>query len=112
MLRIKNDCLVIDRRFKVNPKDRFVCFKEGGDLVDDVGNISDAGKGLSTIELVSRAIKAGATIISDTGCAVGGDREAYVYDRVIALNGGDITFEDDPLGQFLLRHALADHYEM
>lgn len=112
MLRIKSDCLVLDRRFKVNPKDRFICFKEGGDLVDDVGNISDAGKGLSTKELVRRATEAGATIISDTGCAVGGDKEAYVYDSVIALNGGDITFGNDPLGKFLLRHDLADHYEM
>ncbi len=111
MLKIEKDVLIID--LGVDKKeDRFHAIAVGGNLVDAKGIKSSLGEKLSVEALKDEALLAGAEIISEHGCAVGGDTKEYRNDRVLAFNGGDTVFEKDEIGQFLLKSGLAVHHEI
>jgi len=108
MIRVKHDCLVLDRGLDVEPKDRFICIIAKDGLVNYEGVKSKEAQKIATETIVAEAIKAGAKVISETGCVVGGDKRKYLNDAILAFNGGDIIFEKDEVGQFMLKHGLAE----
>ena len=107
MLVIKEDCLVLDRGIDKAPSDRFICIKKADGLVNNDGFKTKLGKKFTTNAMVNEAKKAGAEIISDKGCVVGGDTKEYLNDAILAFNGGDTVFENDEIGIFLKSNGLA-----
>jgi len=110
-LKMNTDCLILDLGLDKEMKDRFICFATGDGLVNEKGIKSQIAQKLSVEAIVNEAKKAGVTIISDKGCAVGGDTLEYRNDAVLAYNGGDTVLLDDALGNFMLTHKLAEPTE-
>jgi len=112
MLKMKKDCFILDRGADKQLKDRFLCFVTAKDgLVDNNGVKSIIAQKLADNKLIEEAKKSGAEVVSATGCVVGGNKREYGNDSVIALNGGDIVFQNDDLGIFLESYGLADPIE-
>jgi hypothetical protein len=89
MLKLKQDILVLDRGLDEKIEERFAIIQNPKET------------------LVSEAKRHGAEIISESGCAVGGDGE-YQNDSVLFFKEGDIVFESDEIGQWLLENGFAE----
>ena len=107
MKKVLVDTLVLDRGLGENP--RFVAIvSEGSELVGDNGATTQLGHELAKKALDTEAVKAGATVISESGCIDGGgDVEEYSDDMVLAFNAGDVIFGNDPVAEFLEKEGLA-----
>ena len=108
MLRVKEDCLVLDRGVDKQLKDRFICLIAQDSLVDKNGLKSIVAKQIADNALVEEAKKHGAKVISATGCVIGGDKREYRNDSVYAFNKGDIIFATDDVGIFMELADLAE----
>jgi hypothetical protein len=105
MYKVLVDTLVLDRGAEA--EERFLAVVgEGTELVDENGHVTKEGQELTKKAMTAEAVKAGAKVISESGCVDGGNSEIYGNDVVYAFNGGDAVMGESDLLNFMEDNGL------